>query len=81
MADYEERAILEALEECGGNRRQKASAGGLQARGATPEVTTSINGRWNVMMIRRGDGGAHPRSQIVSNGLRQRCIHLWRRKR
>ena len=51
--------------ECGGNRRQKASAGGLQARGATPDVTTSINGRWNVMMIRRGDdelylGGTMP---------------------
>ena len=42
--------------ECGGNRRQKAAAGGLNARDATAHVTTSINGRWNVMMIRRGDG-------------------------
>ncbi len=42
--------------ECGGNRRQKASVGGLHARGATPVVTTSVNGRWNVMMIRRGPG-------------------------
>ncbi len=42
--------------ECGGNRRQKAATGGLRARGATAHVTTSVNGRWNVMMIRRGDG-------------------------
>lgn len=42
--------------ECGGNRRQKAATGGLHARGATAHVTTSVNGRWNVMMIRRGDG-------------------------
>lgn len=51
--------------ECGGNRRQKAAAGGLHARGAAAEVTTSVNGRWNVMMIRRaGDelylGGTMP---------------------
>lgn len=39
--------------ECGGNRRQKAAPGGLHARGATPEVTTRSNGRWNVMMIWR----------------------------
>jgi hypothetical protein len=42
--------------ECGGNRRQKAAAGGIHADGAREEVTTSINGRWNVMMIRRGPG-------------------------
>lgn len=51
--------------ECGGNRRQKAVAGGLHARGATADVTTSVNGRWNVMMIRRADdelylGGTMP---------------------
>jgi hypothetical protein len=42
--------------ECGGNRRQKAVDGGLGARDGTPKVTTSINGRWNVMMIRRAPG-------------------------
>ncbi len=42
--------------ECGGNRRQKAAHGGLNARGATATATTQTNGRWNVMMIRRGDG-------------------------
>lgn len=42
--------------ECGGNRRQKAAVGGLGARDGTPKVTTSVNGRWNVMMIRRGPG-------------------------
>ena len=51
--------------ECGGNRRQKAAAGGVHARGATADVTTSVNGRWNVMMIRRGEdelylGGTMP---------------------
>jgi hypothetical protein len=51
--------------ECGGNRRQKAATGGLHALDATAQVTTSINGRWNVMMIRRGDdelylGGTMP---------------------
>ena len=51
--------------ECGGNRRQKAAVGGLHARGATADVTTSINGRWNVMMVRRADdelylGGTMP---------------------
>jgi hypothetical protein len=42
--------------ECGGNRRQKAAVGGLGAKERTPTVTTSINGRWNVMMVRRGPG-------------------------
>lgn len=51
--------------ECGGNRRQKAAIGGVDARGAEATVTTSINGRWNVMMIRRADdelylGGTMP---------------------
>ncbi|MEM7020726.1 MAG: hypothetical protein AAF512_25715 [Pseudomonadota bacterium] len=39
--------------ECGGNRRQKATTGGLNAGAATPEAITKTNGRWNVMMIRR----------------------------
>jgi len=42
--------------ECGGNRRQKAASGGLHAKGAKASVTTQINNRWNVMMIRRGEG-------------------------
>ncbi len=42
--------------ECGGNRRQKAAHGGLYAKGATPDVVTKINGRWNVMTIWRGAG-------------------------
>lgn len=51
--------------ECGGNRRQKAAAGGLHARSAEATVTTSVNGRWNVMMVRRADdelylGGTMP---------------------
>ena len=51
--------------ECGGNRRQKATPGGLNARGSEPSVTTSINGRWNVMMVFRGShelymGGTMP---------------------
>ncbi len=42
--------------ECGGNRRQKARAGRLDAASGTAEVTTSVNGRWNVMVIRRDPG-------------------------
>lgn len=42
--------------ECGGNRRQKAAHGGLQAKGATPDVVTVTNGRWNVMTVWRGPG-------------------------
>jgi hypothetical protein len=38
--------------ECGGNRRQKAATGSLDARGGTTHVTTVCNGRRNVMMIR-----------------------------
>ena len=41
--------------ECGGNRRQKAAPDGVHARGATAQVTTRINDRWNVMMVRRGN--------------------------
>lgn len=42
--------------ECGGNRRQKAAAGGVWARGATPHVTTRTDDRWNVMFVRRDPG-------------------------
>ncbi len=41
--------------ECGGNRRQKAASGGVHARDAAPRVTTRINDRWNVMIVRRDD--------------------------
>ena len=51
--------------ECGGNRRQKAAKGGLNARDAEPNVTTVTNGRWNVMTVWRGPaelymGGTQP---------------------
>lgn len=39
--------------ECGGNRRQKAAPGGLYAGDAEPNVTTRVNERWNVMVVRR----------------------------
>ncbi len=39
--------------ECGGNRRQKHAAGRLDAATSTAEVTSSSNGRWNVMVVRR----------------------------
>lgn len=42
--------------ECGGNRRQKASVGGLYARGGTAAVTTRRDDRWHVMAIRRAAG-------------------------
>ncbi len=42
--------------ECGGNRRQKAGAGGLHAAQGTAEVTTSKNRLWNVMAIERDPG-------------------------
>ena len=42
--------------ECGGNRRQKAAAGGVWARGAEPHVTTRTDDRWNVMFVRREAG-------------------------
>lgn len=42
--------------ECGGNRRQKAVAGELGARGGSPMVTTRQNGRWNVMVVEREAG-------------------------
>jgi hypothetical protein len=42
--------------ECGGNRRQKASVGRLDARAGTASVTTSRNNRWNVMVVERDPG-------------------------
>ena len=42
--------------ECGGNRRQKAARGGLDARAGPPRVTTQTNGRGTVMMIWRDSG-------------------------
>ena len=42
--------------ECGGNRRQKASTGSLDAHERTPIVTLVENQRWNVMTVRRDPG-------------------------
>ena len=42
--------------ECGGNRRQKASSGRLDAHEGTPSVTLVENQRWNVMTVRRDPG-------------------------
>jgi hypothetical protein len=42
--------------ECGGNRRQKAAHGALDAASGQAQVTTRVNGRWNVMAIRREPG-------------------------
>ncbi len=42
--------------ECGGNRRQKAAPGRLDAAGARPAVVTRHNGRWNVMLVQREPG-------------------------
>lgn len=42
--------------ECGGNRRQKAAPGRLDAASGTAEVTSVTNDRWNVMVIRREPG-------------------------
>lgn len=41
--------------ECGGNRRQKAARGRLDASGEA-RVRTRHNGRWNVMIVRRDPG-------------------------
>ncbi len=51
--------------ECGGNRRQKAAHGDLEAKGSLPVVKTVTNGRWNVMTVWRGSselflGGTMP---------------------
>lgn len=42
--------------ECGGNRRQKASTGELDAAGGSAEVIVNRNDRWNVMVIERDPG-------------------------
>ncbi len=42
--------------ECGGNRRQKAAHGALDAATGHPLVTTNRNGRWNVMVVLREPG-------------------------
>ena len=42
--------------ECGGNRRQKASPGRLDAASGTAQVTVNRNDRWNVMVIERDPG-------------------------
>ena len=42
--------------ECGGNRRQKASPGRLDAANGTATVTTRPSARWNVMVIERDPG-------------------------
>jgi len=42
--------------ECGGNRRQKAAVGRLDAASGTASVTSVRNDRWNVMVVRRDPG-------------------------
>lgn len=42
--------------ECGGNRRQKAASGRLDAAGGTPTVRSVRNDKWNVMVIGRDPG-------------------------
>jgi len=42
--------------ECGGNRRQKAAPGRLDAASGSARVITRRNGRWNVMVIARDPG-------------------------
>ena len=42
--------------ECGGNRRQKAALGRLDAADRSPSVVTRRNGRWNVMFVERDPG-------------------------
>jgi len=42
--------------ECGGNRRQKAATGRLDARPGAATVTTRRNSRWNVMVVERKPG-------------------------
>jgi hypothetical protein len=39
--------------ECGGNRRQKAALGRLDAVPGAPAVASRRNGRWNVMFVER----------------------------
>ena len=42
--------------ECGGNRRQKAAPGRLDAKRGTARVRSVRNGLWNVMVVRRDPG-------------------------
>ena len=42
--------------ECGGNRRQKAAVGRLDAADRSAAVVTRRNGRWNVMFVEREPG-------------------------
>jgi len=42
--------------ECGGNRRQKAATGRLDAASGAAHTTTVRNHRWNVMVVRRDPG-------------------------
>ena len=42
--------------ECGGNRRQKAKGGRLDAATGDPQVNLIRNDRWNVMTVRRDPG-------------------------
>ena len=42
--------------ECGGNRRQKAGTGRLDAVSGTATVRSRRNHRWNVMIVRRDPG-------------------------
>ena len=42
--------------ECGGNRRQKASGGQLEAADGTAHVTSVRSERWNVMVVQREPG-------------------------
>ncbi len=42
--------------ECGGNRRQKAAVGSLDARSGTARVVARRSDRWNVMVIERDPG-------------------------
>jgi hypothetical protein len=42
--------------ECGGNRHQKAAVGSLDACAGSATVTTRIDDRWHVMVIRRAQG-------------------------
>ncbi|MEM7323110.1 MAG: hypothetical protein AAF531_08490 [Actinomycetota bacterium] len=42
--------------ECGGNRRQKAAAGSLDAAAGTARLIDRRNDRWNVMVIERDPG-------------------------
>ncbi len=42
--------------ECGGNRRQKAASGALNAAGGTARVVSRRDGQWHVMVVRRDPG-------------------------